>query len=141
MQLNRQTERMDPKCLKHQRFLFFKWEALIHNFELVMVSKFMSSSNTFHAYYKCSECGLEKKEEFTTADELIRQGVPPLELNKIGRFSSSRCYVVPEDKVTYGCRLEKATEDFIECEVTTCCKVGPIVNEKFCSSCGKEIVR
>lgn len=138
MQLNGQTQRMDPKCLKHQRFLFFKWEALIHNFELVMVTKFMDSSTSFHAHYRCSECGLLQKDVFVSADTLIKQGVPPLELNKI---TSRRWYEPPGDKLAYGCRLEKATEDFIECEVTTCCKVGPIVNEKFCSSCGKEIIR
>lgn len=32
-------------------------------------------------------------------------------------------------------------ENFIECNTTECCGIGPIVNENYCPNCGRKIVR
>lgn len=38
--------------------------------------------------------------------------------------------------------LTRVNKDFLyDIDVTTCCKIGPITTEKFCSSCGKKIER
>lgn len=39
------------------------------------------------------------------------------------------------------CKLLETTDDFINCDVTNCCNVGPIVNENYCPKCGKMIIR
>lgn len=37
--------------------------------------------------------------------------------------------------------LVKSDEDLMIMDVTDCCRVGPITNEKFCPECGKKIKR
>jgi hypothetical protein len=39
------------------------------------------------------------------------------------------------------CKLIETTDDFISCDVTDCCNIGPIVNENYCPKCGKMIIR
>lgn len=42
---------------------------------------------------------------------------------------------------TYKTTLETSKDRLFDCNVTSCCKVGPIVNEQFCPRCGKEIYK
>lgn len=37
--------------------------------------------------------------------------------------------------------LEESDEGFMVCKITTCCKRGPITDEKYCGYCGALIVR
>lgn len=37
--------------------------------------------------------------------------------------------------------LVKSDKDLMIMDVTDCCRVGPITNEKFCPECGKKIKR
>ena len=39
------------------------------------------------------------------------------------------------------CKLIETTDYSINCEVTECCNIGPIVNENYCPKCGKMIIR
>ena len=44
------------------------------------------------------------------------------------------------------CKVVNSKEEddelgIFECDVTSCCSIGPIVRENYCSSCGKKIIR
>lgn len=43
-----------------------------------------------------------------------------------------------EEKI---CTLIEVDEDFIICDVASCCKRGPITDQKYCSECGNKIIR
>lgn len=43
--------------------------------------------------------------------------------------------------MTHTCILIKAKEEYMDCEITSCCGHGPITRENFCSECGRAIVR
>jgi hypothetical protein len=74
---------MDNSCIKEHTFLFWKWKVVDHDYRLYSIIKFMSSSIDFQVKDKCTVCGLYRKREFVTADELILAGISPSTLNDI----------------------------------------------------------
>lgn len=56
----------------------------------------------------------------------------------IARYCESQKSAIP---IVGDCFLEKSSDDFIECDVTSCCNIGPITRENYCPNCGKKIKR
>ncbi len=39
------------------------------------------------------------------------------------------------------CTIENDNDNTFPCEVTSCCKMGPITRENYCPNCGKKIIK
>ena len=39
------------------------------------------------------------------------------------------------------CTIENDNDNTFPCEVTSCCKMGPITRENHCPNCGKKIIK
>lgn len=74
-------------CIKHKRFLFWKWKAVEHTYKIWSVSKFMSCSTDFIVKHRCESCGAVTTRHFVKQDELILAGIPVNELNKVDDFN------------------------------------------------------
>lgn len=42
---------------------------------------------------------------------------------------------------TNECKLITSDDGFISCDITECCKIGPITDENYCPRCGNKIIR
>ena len=51
------------------------------------------------------------------------------------------CERFKEKTNTQSTTLIKDEDEFIECIVTACCKIGPITSENYCPQCGKKITK
>ena len=82
-------------CIKEKKFLWWKWKVVEHNYKPKRISKFMTSSNTYHLDYEC-ECGAEFIKKFVTQDSLILMGI---DINKLKPLDYDRFEIIDFEKV------------------------------------------
>ena len=77
-------------CIKKKKFLWWKWNVIEHNYKPRTISKFMTSSDTYHLDYEC-ECGAEYTRRFVTQDDLILMGI---DINKLKPLNDSKFEII-----------------------------------------------
>ena len=70
-------------CIKTVGKWIFKTKVVRHSYRRTSISKFISSSETFHVHYTCEKCGATKTDKFVEKDTLIIMGVSVDELESI----------------------------------------------------------
>jgi len=74
---------VENSCVVHKRFLFWKYDEVVHDYELYSIVKFMYCSTDFIVRWKCSKCAAIKTRKFVSYDELLLKGVSSEILNGI----------------------------------------------------------
>lgn len=74
---------MENPCVTEVGWWIFKSKEVIHTWRRTHISKFMSSSDTFHEHWKCKVCGATKTDRFVEYDDLLKRGASVEELENL----------------------------------------------------------